>query len=203
MTQITDWFSNQPRGIRSKIVIFAGVLTLILGVLVSQQLGEAQISAPEPLQSEQFGEIVGSGAEEPPLLPTDALHVHVVGEVLQPGLYQLDFGSRVSDVIAAAGGFTEKALQTSVNLARQLSDGEQVVVLSASDVSENSDSGLISINRASASELDSLPGIGPALAARIIDHREKTGGFSAISELQEVSGIGDKVFAEIEQLVTL
>ena len=203
MTQISEWFATQPKGVRSRILILFAVIAAIIGVLVSQQLGQSQIAAPAQVQSQQPLEIDGIAGDEPLVIPVDALHVHVVGEVLQPGLYQLDFGSRVSDVIAAAGGFTDQALQTSVNLARQLSDGEQVVVLSNVENSSNSGSGLISINRANASELDSLPGIGPALAQRIIDHREKTGGFSAISELQEVSGIGEKVFADIEPLVTL
>lgn len=170
----------------------------LIGILFSQlhtQQSSEQGSAPQSPQEQSFDLVVDN--------PLESLHVHVVGEIVQPGLYQLDFGSRVSDAIAAAGGFSANALQTSVNLARQLSDGEQVVVLSVTEESGEQQSNLVSLNRATATELDSLPGIGPALAERIIKHRTETGGFSSVAELQEVSGIGEKVFAEIEPLVTL
>lgn len=197
MTSLSEWFSTQPKSVRVRILATVSVTAIAFGVLFSQFQNDSTLS-------EQVSSPTG-GLEETSLpLPTQgALHVHIVGEVLQPGLYQLDFGSRVSDAIAAAGGFTELAQQTSVNLARVLSDGEQVVVLSTAAEAGASDSGLVSLNRATAEELDSLPGIGPALAERIIEHRTASGGFSSITQLQEVSGIGEKVFAQLEPLVTL
>lgn len=200
MSRFSEWFGLQPPTVKFKFFAALGVIALVIGMLFSQQQTSSGLQSATP-------QVIDPSATEnasfEPTIGQDPLHVHVVGEVLQPGLYQLDFGSRVSDAVAAAGGFTISALQTSVNLARQLSDGEQVVVLSSESEMGSSESGLVSLNRATIAELDSLPGIGPALAERIIKHRQATGGFSTIEQLQEVSGIGDRVFADIAPLVTL
>lgn len=136
------------------------------------------------------------------------LYVHVVGEIVHPGIYVLDSGSRLYDAIFAAGGFSKQADQASVNLARELTDGEQIVI-SPIGVSRSTSSGsasatvLISINRASETELESLPRVGPALAGRLIDWRQANGGFKSKQDLMKVAGIGPKLFASIEKLVTL
>lgn len=136
--------------------------------------------------------------------------VHLVGEVANPGIYKLPSGSRLFDAVLAAGGFTELADQSSVNLAREISDGEQIVVLSAGagqsiglTGSTTIQAKLISLNRASQVELESLPGVGPALAGRMVDWRAANGGFKKKQDLMKVSGIGQKLFAGIEDLVTL
>ncbi len=137
------------------------------------------------------------------------LYVHVVGLVVNPGIYELESGSRLFEAIFAAGGFAKGADQSSVNLARQLSDGEQVVVTSigvlAGSASQPVVNGtpLVSLNRGSQTELESLPRVGPALASRIIDWRSANGGFKSIRDLLKVSGIGQKMFAAIEKQVTL
>lgn len=199
MSVLSNWFSTQPKPVRIRLGLTAVGVVVVFGVVFSQGQNQSLNAMPTGSQKSD------SSVDPLPVTSSEfsALHVHVVGEVLRPGLYQLDFGSRVSDAIGAAGGFTELALQTSVNLARQLTDGEQLVVFSTETEAENGNGGLVSLNRASATELDSLPGIGPALADRIIAYRTETGGFSSVTQLQEVSGIGDKVFAEIEPLVTL
>jgi competence protein ComEA len=137
---------------------------------------------------------------------TPKIYVHVAGSVRAPGIYQLDSGTRVYDAVLAAGGFTEKANQSSVNMARALTDGEQLVVSSESSVASfegPTSSSLISLNQASASELEDLPGVGPALAGRIVDWRSANGGFKAKEDLLNVAGIGDKLFASFKDLVTL
>ena len=134
------------------------------------------------------------------------IYVHVAGSVKSPGIYQLDTGTRVYDAVLAAGGFTEKANQSSVNMARALADGEQLVVSSESSVASfdgPTSSSLISLNQASSSQLEDLPGVGPALAGRIVDWRSANGGFKAKEDLLNVAGIGDKLFASFKDLVTL
>jgi competence protein ComEA len=134
------------------------------------------------------------------------IYVHVAGSVKSPGIYQLDSGTRVYDAVLAAGGFTDKANQASVNMARALNDGEQLVVSSESTgaVFEGAlSSTLISLNQASSSQLEDLPGVGPALAGRIVDWRTANGGFKAKEDLLNVAGIGDKLFASVKDLVTL
>jgi len=110
------------------------------------------------------------------------------------------------DAVFAAGGLTDSADNSSVNLARELSDGEQVVVFSINDQDEamgTSSGGLISINRASNKQLEELPGIGPALSARIVAWREANGGFKSIEDLLKVSGIGENLLSGVMDLVTL
>jgi len=143
---------------------------------------------------------------EPKDIKTPKIYVHVAGSVKSPGIYQLDSGTRVYDAVLAAGGFTSKANQASVNMARALNDGEQLLISSGSgpQAFDNSmTSSLISLNQASATQLEDLPGVGPALAGRMIDWRTANGGFKAKEDLLNVAGIGDKLFASVKDLVTL
>ncbi len=152
---------------------------------------------------------ISKGAEtsdEPKEISSPKIYVHVAGSVKSPGIYQLESGTRVYDAVLAAGGFTAKANQASVNMARALNDGEQLLISSQNGVQsfENSlVSSLISLNQASASQLEELPGVGPALAGRMIDWRTANGGFKAKEDLLNVAGIGDKLFASVKDLVTL
>lgn len=148
---------------------------------------------------------VPSGAE---------LYVHVTGAVNRPGLVTLAVGTRVVDAIAAAGGLSAGADAAAINLARELRDGEQVVVpkqgeapagggVGSSGGGAGSASGLVNLNSADQAALEALPHIGPALAARIIAWRKEHGGFTSIDDLREVSGIGEKTFADLAPLVTV
>jgi competence protein ComEA len=146
---------------------------------------------------------VGTVASESHIVQSQ-IFVHVAGEVKKPGLYGLEVGSRVEDAIELAGGMTKSAFEQSVNLARMVSDGEQIVVLDKSQVSTGGmSSTFISLNNATQEQLESLPGVGPALAQRIAEYRASIGSFSDLSQLREVSGIGEKLFAKISQQLTL
>jgi len=122
--------------------------------------------------------------------------------VLTPGLVTLNVGDRVADAIAAAGGLAPSANVTSLNLAERLSDGQMIFIGNAlsSDVASDP---RININQASESELDALPGVGPVMAGRIVAWRETNQRFHSVDELQEVSGIGPKVFANLKSLVRI
>ncbi len=185
MDQVFEWFRQQTLAKRWQIFLAAALALAVVGYSLSTTNSSQpqQASVFEPLQFES------------------AIFVHVVGEVAKPGLYELAIGAKAADAIDAAGGLTKNAQPESVNLARPLSDGEQLVVLSVSD--QAAGTGKISVNRATASELDELPGIGPALSERIIQHREEVGGFRTIEELTEGSGIGTKLYAKIRDKLTL
>ena len=137
--------------------------------------------------------------------------VHVLGAVRAPGLVRLPAQSRVQDAIAAAGGLKGSADPGELNLAQVLSDGQQIMIGSrrspAGEVRDGSSRGSdgggasgasLDLNRASAAELEELPGVGPVTAAKIIAWRTAHHRFSAVAELQEVDGIGPKTYAEIE-----
>lgn len=130
---------------------------------------------------------------------TGEVVVHVTGAVASPGLVRLPAGSRVNDAIEAAGGARSPKALASINLARVLVDGEQIVVGGSASASGSSSStaGGINVNSASASELEALPGVGPVLAERIVAWRTTNGPFRSVDELSEVSGIGDAVLAQI------
>lgn len=126
--------------------------------------------------------------------------VHVAGEVRSPGLVELPPGSRVSDAVTAAGGALTPEAMMSVNLARPLIDGEQIVLGGAQVQSQD---GRISINSASVIELQDLPGVGPVLAERIVAFREQNGPFTSLDGLLEVSGIGESTLRNLAEQVRM
>lgn len=150
---------------------------------------------------------LGSTAGEPVLVA-----VHVVGAVRQPGVYHLPPGSRGDDAVRAAGGALESADLRRVNLAAPLIDGEQLLIprvgerlapttlparTTLRDGGVHAGSAIIDINAATASQLESLPGIGPAIARAIVEHRAKNGPFATVDDLLAVRGIGPAKLAEL------
>jgi competence protein ComEA len=132
----------------------------------------------------------------------DQIVVDVKGDVVTPGLVTLSAGARVADAIAAAGGVIPVADVTGINLAERLSDGQMVWIGNAQSMELTSDP-RINLNLATETDLDSLPGVGPVMAERIIAWRESNQRFHSIEELQEVPGIGPKVFANLKPLVRI
>jgi competence protein ComEA len=153
--------------------------------------------------------------------PTDRpVLVHVLGSVAVPGLFALPVGARVVDAVAAAGGLAPGADQARINLARTVTDGEQLYVPAVGEVAPlaappgpaQSGSGasgaadstaIVDLNTATVDDLDTLPRIGPGLAQRIIDWRTANGRFTAPEDLLEVPGIGDRTFEGLRERVTV
>jgi len=160
-------------------------------------------------QTEEPGQAVSEGR----------VKVHVAGCVAAPGVVVLAEGSRVADAVAAAGGLSEGAAADAVNLARVIQDGEQVLIPTAEQATTGSacpqgtdgdaggqqgaasDAGVVNINTAGTGELQSLPGIGPSTAAKIVEDRKANGPFKSRDDLKRVSGIGEKKYEGIADLI--
>jgi competence protein ComEA len=136
--------------------------------------------------------------------------VSVVGLVARPGLVTLASGSRVAEAVEAAGGLLPGTDPATVNLAAVVSDGEQIsvgvpAVVDGSGAAPGgaASAGRVNLNTAGAADLDALPGIGPVLAQRIVEHRTRHGPFRTVDQLDDVPGIGPAIAAELAELVTL
>jgi competence protein ComEA len=184
---------------------------------VSTGLTMGGVSSAVPGSSSASIGAMASAASSPPLV------VDVVGRVRRPGVYRLAAGARVDDAVRAAGGLKPGTDAAMMNLARKLSDGEQIAVgvagagrptgstsgseSGSSNASSADPAGLdgpptrIDLNSASETQLDSLPGVGPVLAQHILEWRTAHGGFNSVDQLRSVSGIGDAKFADLRGLV--
>lgn len=138
------------------------------------------------------------------------LIVSVNGKVQRPGLVELPAGARVADAIAAAGGALPGADLSGLNLARKVIDGEMIAVgvpappgAGPAGGGGTAGGGLVNLNTATVAELQTLPGIGEVLAQRIVEHRDRHGGFRAVTDLRQVEGIGDAKFRQLKDRVTV
>lgn len=176
--------------------IFWKIAPIVLSPVVSERLSDRLVEEGGPLPLEPAPEL------EPEL---EMITVHLVGAVQDPGIYHLPAGSRVYELLEAGGGPSEEADLDSVNLARPLYDGEQVVICRPGEAAANPSPAekKVNINMASAEELKTLPSIGEVRAQRIIEHREKYGPFTDIKEIMDVSGIGQGIFNQIKDLITI
>ncbi len=189
---------------RRRILLAAGCLALLLF------LGSKLLARPQ----------ASSSLAPPAAPPTEtaaatAVVVDVVGAVRRPGLYRLDQGARIADAVSRAGGATQKADLALINLAAPLADGEQVVVPrrgtaapgapaaggGSSAAGGTSTGGPVHLSTATLEQLDSLPGIGPVTAQKILDYRQKHGAFTSVDELDAVPGIGPARLDQLKDLV--
>jgi competence protein ComEA len=152
-------------------------------------------------------EPVAVPATTPSAAPSGTVVVAVSGRVRRPGLVRLPSGARVADAIEAAGGAIDNIDLSMVNLARKVVDGELIVVGAAAPPSASGQgptgTGLVNLNTATMEQLQTLPGVGPVLAQRIVDYRDQHGGFQAVADLRKVTGIGDARFNDLKARVTV
>ena len=174
-------------------ILFGLFLAALVWVVARNPTGEAVILRPVPT--------------EKPLI------VHITGAVPRPGVYALPLGARVQDGISAAGGFLAEAEKSQINLAALLEDGEKLdipyiegaspVLATPGPTVVAATTELININTASLAELDTLPGIGPTTAQKIIDYREQNGPFISTEDIINVSGIGSVSYERFKDLITV
>lgn len=212
----------------AKIIILAGVFGIvsITGIILTN------ISSKPSMEINAYSDN-GYSIETQEVItvaPTPSFEssnivVHIKGEVLNPGVYELKQGSRLSDAIEAAGGYTDSALQDSVNLALILYDQDEIIIpsnaeppkptvntvinnnvvrrpaASNQEVTQLSHDNKLNINIATSQQLQLLPGIGEKLSAAIVDYRNKNGDFITIEDIMKVAGIGDKRFNAIKEII--
>ncbi|MDH3540083.1 MAG: ComEA family DNA-binding protein [Acidimicrobiia bacterium] len=150
----------------------------------------------------------GAPEPPPPLRVTEAaaagtVTVHVAGEVAHPGLVEVAAGSRVADAVAGAGGLLTTADPTGLNLAAPVVDGQQVVVRAVGQTMAPDTTGRVHLNTAAAADLESIPGVGPVLAARIVAFRAENGPFATAEDLLGVAGIGEAKLAAMRDAVVV
>lgn len=196
---------------RFRVGLGAAIVLLLVGlgiaVLVTALSADAGtttvIRAPSPSPDSATTDLVAGGGA--------TIYVHILGAVNRPGLYAFRDGDRAIDAVAAAGGYTADADRRQLNLARFLTDGEQIYLPREGEVTappgagatSGTTAGKINLNTADAAALETLPRVGPALAARILAWREANGRFTSVEDLLGVSGIGEKTFAGLKDLVTI
>lgn len=214
---------QQPPIWRTKVALSAVLMLIVVVVTVYgfRWLITAQPSTPEPTVAVDHEDVNTPDLTEDPApdaspTPGQTVIIHVAGEVQHPGIVELDVDERVVDAIEAAGGPTPDAQLDALNLAAVVHDGEYILVPdteTASDAagSQTSDTGAgagtgasapVNLNTADATELETLPGVGPATAEQIIAHREQHGPFSQLADIESVSGIGPATRERLDGLVT-
>jgi competence protein ComEA len=193
----------------TSLLIFTGLILLLIGgayFFQSVYRSASQVTIVP----------VSSG----PASGSPGIYIDLAGAVVKPGLYHLAVDSRVNDVLVAAGGLSVLAnrewVNQNLNLSQKLTDGAKIYIPETQESGSANDqpskqvagasdwsSTKININTASNSQLETLPGIGPAMAGRITDYRNTNGSFTTVEDIKKVSGIGDKIFEEIKDKITV
>jgi len=203
---------------RHKLMLFAAIAFLLGGLILAMNwLGAAEAN-PTAAEPQDIVAAMDEVEDEAPLemtataAPDEQVVVYISGAVRAPDVYQLPKAARIKDLVLAAGGFTADADLERINLAERVDDGQHIHIPrqgeeAPADNATTPDAAgttqLIDINTASEAELDGLPGIGKALAQRIIDYRSANGAFKTVEDLRSVKGIGPALFEKIASLITV
>ncbi|MEV0329840.1 ComEA family DNA-binding protein [Micromonospora echinospora] len=205
-------FDPGRRGVRALAVVAALV---VLGAGFWAWRSRPQVE-PVAAPTASAGSPVDAATEPPSGSGVAELVVAVAGRVRRPGLVRLPAGARVADAIEAAGGAQPGVDVALLNPARRVTDGELIVVgvtpppgagpptaAAAPGAAGPAAAGKVNLNTATVAQLDTLPGVGPVLAQRIVDHRDQQGGFRSVGDLRQVEGIGDARYEQLKDLVTV
>ncbi|MFF3856781.1 helix-hairpin-helix domain-containing protein [Micromonospora sp. NPDC002575] len=211
-------FDPGRRGVRALAAV-ALVVVLGAGVWAWRSRPQAEPVRAEPSAAAGFDATPGAGAPAAAATPGGELVVAVAGKVRRPGLVRVPAGARVGDAVQAAGGALPGVDVALLNPARKVADGELILVGVTAPPGQPgaapaapgqpagggpaAPAGLINLNTATLAQLDTLPGVGPVLAQRILDHRDRTGGFRSVGDLRQVEGIGDSRYEQLKELVTV
>lgn len=195
---------------KTYIIIILSISLIICGIIYKNTIYDTQVVLSE--EADDILEKKEEPAEEETV--TELITVYVCGSVKAPSNITLSKDARIEDAVRLAGGPTEKADLNAINMAQKLSDEDMIYVPEKGEITESTEKNIIgaaslktkgrlNINKATAVELDELPGIGPSIANKIIEYRKSSGGFKSIEELNNVSGIGDKKYDDLKDLVTI
>ena len=209
---------------KTKIIIIATIILICSIAIVYKIIDIVKGEGTEIIYSNIISENIIDNQEQKndTYQTTSKIKIHIIGEVTEEGIIELEEGERISDAIEKAGGVTQNADLSKVNLAYILQDGQKLYIPSMNDEKDvqyistengegiiaetniNDKSGInkkVNINKASQSDLENIPGVGPSLAQKIISFRDENGKFKNVEDLKNVSGIGDKKFESIKDYV--
>ena len=215
--EIPFGFGDSEQGKRLKPVLIG--IVVVAAALVAFRISSFAVAGSSDTFEVEETETVAKATQEAEAEET--VCVHVVGCVNAPGVYVCQKGARLADAVSAAGGFTEDAAADAVNLAREVTDGEQVRIPSVEEAAAQSQApyeeassatasatssasdGKVNVNTATSAQLQTVSGIGEVTAQKIIDEREANGPFSSVDDLTRVSGIGEKKLASLRDYLTV
>ena len=193
------------------IIVIAGLMLLFIGFYI---INKANNSGYIELETEEIKEVENTIINEEIIIEEQNIIIHITGAVKNQGIVEIKEGARISDVINSAGGTTDEADLNKINLAYEVEDGQKIYVPSVNDkvdvesvtqeagenVIENNKgkNGKVNINTASQTELETLSGVGPSTALKIINYREENGSYEKIEDIKNIPGIGDSKFDSLK-----